>query len=142
MPSSEPQTLETGAVLIAPELVEIDGQGRPRLIGGCCRRCGDMSFPRARICTGCLAEEIEPVALSSRGKLYSYAIVHQAPKGWIVPYTLGYVDLPDGVRVLAHIDVPSAKLAIDMDVELAVGTVAVAPDGAPRSSYVFAETDR
>jgi uncharacterized OB-fold protein len=142
MSSSEPQTLETGAALIAPELVEIDGQGRPRLVGGCCRRCGDVSFPRAAVCTGCLAEEIEPVSLSNRGKLYSYAVVHQAPKGWIVPYTLGYVDLPNGVRVLAHIDVPAAKIAIDMDVELSLGTVAVASDGTPRSSYVFVEADR
>ena len=44
--------------------------------------------------------------LSSRGKLYSYTIVEReslAPKGFTVPYAYGYVDLPEGVRVLGKI---------------------------------------
>ena len=75
--------------------------------------------------------------LACEGTLYSYSVVHQAPKGWIVPYALGYIDLADNVRVLAHIDVAQEKIAIDMPLHLAVGVVGADSSGAPLSSYTF-----
>lgn len=122
---------------VMPGLVTLDAKGTPRLIGGRCCKCRALSFPRAAVCTDCLSEEIEAVHLAAEGKLYSYSIVHQAPKGWNVPYVLGYVDLSDGVRVLAHIDIAPDRIAIDMPVRLAVGMVGTDPSGAPLSSYTF-----
>jgi len=122
---------------VAPGLVEIDVQGKPVLIGGCCGGCGARSFPRALVCTECMSEDIEPVALGTEGTLYSYSVVHQAPKGWRVPYVVGYVDLPDNVRVFAHLDADPKTLAIDMPVTLATGVVADDASGAALSSYVF-----
>ena len=83
------------------------------------------------------SEDIEKVQLAEEGTLYSYSIVHQAPKGWAVPYALGYVDLPDNVRVLAHLDAPAEKIAINMPMRLAVGVVGTDASGAPLLSYTF-----
>ncbi|MBB6306054.1 Zn-ribbon domain-containing OB-fold protein [Xanthobacter tagetidis] len=122
--------------LINPALVEAAASG-PRLLGGACRACGARSFPRAAVCTDCLSIDVETLALPSEGRLYSYSVVHQAPKGWDVPYVLGYVDLPDGLRVLAHIAAPPAAIAIDQQVRLALGVVGTDAAGAPLSTYTF-----
>jgi uncharacterized protein len=122
---------------VAPDLVALDAKGTPRLIGGRCRKCDAVSFPCAAVCTNCLSEDIETVELAHEGTLYSYSIVHQAPKGWTVPYALGYVDLPSNVRVLAHLDAPADKITINMLMRLSVGVVGDDPSGMPLLSYTF-----
>jgi uncharacterized OB-fold protein len=122
---------------VAPDLVTLDAKGAPRLIGGRCRGCAAISFPRAAVCTNCLSEDIETFELANEGSLYSYSIVHQAPKGWTVPYALGYVDLPSNVRVLAHLDSPADKITINMPMRLSVGVVGADPSGVPLLSYTF-----
>jgi uncharacterized OB-fold protein len=124
---------------VAPALVESSPAGTPRLIGGRCANCGALSFPRAAVCTECMSEEIKKTELAGDGHVYSFSIVHQAPRGWSVPYALGYVDLADKVRVLAHIDVPERALAINMPVRLAVGRVGTGPAGEPLMSYTFVQ---
>ena len=121
---------------VAPALVEVTADG-PLLVGGRCTACGSLSFPKAAVCTDCLALEIAPTHLPREGVLYSFSIVHQAPKGWTVPYALGYVDLPDGIRVLAHIDGAVDKIAINQKVRLATGRVGTGSKGEPLLSYVF-----
>jgi uncharacterized OB-fold protein len=110
------------------------------LIGGVCRACGAHSFPRAQVCTECLEEQIEAVHLPSSGKLYSYSVIHQAPKGWRTPFTLGYVDLVDGTRILAHITGPVERLKIDGEMRLSAAIVADR-DGSEVQSYVFTPID-
>jgi uncharacterized OB-fold protein len=122
---------------VAPALVESGPADAPRLIGGRCAKCGALSFPRAEVCTECMSEEIEKTALAGDGRVYSFSMVHQAPRGWTTPYALGYVDLADKVRVLAHIDVPASALEIDMPVRLSVGRVGTGPAGEPLMSFTF-----
>lgn len=122
---------------VAPDLVALDAKGAPRLIGGRCRKCNAVSFPRAAVCANCLSEDIETIEVAHEGTLYSYSIVHQAQKGWTVPYALGYVDLPDNVRVLAHLDAPADKITVNMPMRLSVGVVGADPAGAPLLSYTF-----
>ncbi len=118
---------------VAPELIDASG-GAPRLVAGKCKACGALSFPRAPVCAACLAQEIGVAHLASEGVLYSFATVHQAPRNWIVPYHLGYVDLTDGIRVLAHID---GEPKINGRVRLGVGRVGTSAEGTPLMSYVF-----
>lgn len=132
-------TAAADARFVAPELVSTDANGAPYLVGGRCRACAALSFPRAAVCTNCLSEDIETVELGDRGTLYSFSIVHQAPAGWSVPYALGYVDLPGGVRVLTHIDVPAERIAIDMPLRLATGVVGTDASGAALMSYTFTQ---
>lgn len=125
---------------VAPELVTRDADGHPRLAAGRCRACAAESFPKAAVCPQCLSEDIEAVMLGRDGVLYSFAAVHAAPPGWRLPYVLGYVDLPEGVRVLAHIAAPEKDLRVDMPVRLEVGEVGTDPAGQPLFTYVFAPT--
>lgn len=122
---------------VAPGLVDASGP-EPRLIAGKCKACGALSFPKAVVCPACLSQDIAATHLASQGSLYSFATVHQAPKNWIVPYHLGYVDLADGIRVLAHIE---GTPRIEAKVKLGVGRVGTAADGTSLMSYVFTDTD-
>jgi uncharacterized OB-fold protein len=108
-----------------------------RLVGGRCPACGACAFPKPPICHRCWSESVEAVDLSTRGTLYSYSVVHVGPAPWKLPYVLGYVDLDDDVRVLAHIRAePPARLAIGAVVDLAVAPVAIV-DGREVDDFVF-----
>lgn len=122
---------------VAPQLIDASGP-QPRLVAGRCKACGALSFPKAAVCSSCLSQDLDTAHLASEGTLYAFATVHQAPKNWIVPYHLGYVDLTDGVRVLAHIE---GTPHINGKVRLGLGRVGTAADGSPLMSYVFATSD-
>ena len=122
---------------VAPALIETTSDG-PVLVAGRCKSCDAISFPKAAVCTECLALDIDTTHLSRDGVLYSFSVVHQAPKGWTVPYVLGYVDLPDDIRVLAHIAASPDDVVIDQKVRLGTARVGTGADGAPLMSYVFA----
>ncbi len=78
-------------------------EGRWELVGGRCRACGAWYFPAPRVCAQCHQEEIEPVPLSGRGTVYTYTVVYQSTPEFPTPYTLVYVDFPEGVRVLGQL---------------------------------------
>jgi uncharacterized OB-fold protein len=84
-----------------------------------------------------MSEKVAPTELSSDGSLYSWSVVHVAPRGWNVPYIAGYVDLADNVRVFSHIvDVDPTALEMDMPVSL-TKAVFGDDDGVPVESYGF-----
>ena len=126
-------------LLIAGDAVETNGDGSARLIGARCGDCAALVFPPVRVCPECLSENVGRETLPSRGTLYSWSVVHVAPRGWSVPYIAGYVDLADGVRVFSHIvDADPDALAMDMDVALCLATLGDDGDGNPVASYAFA----
>lgn len=84
------------------------------MTGSRCSSCGACFYPQRSVCSRCLAE-LEPVELSTRGTVYTYTVVHQAGPGFETPYTLVYVDLPEGVRMLGQLD---GEPAIGIEVEL------------------------
>lgn len=136
MRSEAMETDVAGPRLVAPELVE-RRDDRLHLRGGACRACGALSFPKADVCAECLSLDIESKALSSEGVLYAWSRVHMAPAHWNTPYALGYVDLPEGLRVLAHLDETQGAPRIGARMHLAEGRVGVASDGAVLTTYMF-----
>jgi uncharacterized OB-fold protein len=83
--------------------------------GSRCTSCGATFYPPRGICSRCLSA-LEPAALSTRGTVHTYTVVHQAGPGFETPYVLVYVDLPEGVRVLGQLD---GEPRIGLEVELA-----------------------
>lgn len=77
--------------------------GGLELVGSCCPQCDAHYYPPRRLCAVDLAE-CRAVALSSRGTLYEATRVRIAPVGFDAPFWLGYVDLPENVRVFAQIE--------------------------------------
>src|SRR3546814_21192007 len=62
---------------------------------------------------------MEPLLFGPAGVLYSYTAIHVSAAR-SVHYTLGYVDFPNGVRVLAQVEESDAgaPIACDQPVEL------------------------
>ncbi|MCZ0998269.1 OB-fold domain-containing protein [Streptomyces mirabilis] len=80
----------------------------------------------------------EPVVLSDTGTLWTWTVQRHAPKSppyvqpaaGFEPFAVGYVELPEGVRVLAVLDLRAEDLKIGMPVTV------VAADGVPRARGV------
>lgn len=113
------------------------------LVGGRCASCGNTWFPRAEVCPGCLATaQMRPTPLSPTGTLYAYSVVHIAPAGFQAPYAIGYVDLPEGVRVFGHLDGwKDAPPAFGSPVRIYGGVIGRAPGGEPLVGIRFAPVD-
>jgi len=97
---------------------------KPFLIGSKCRICERCFFPSRVICPYCYKEELEEIELSTRGILYSFTIVEEekaVPPEFKVPYAFGYIDLPEGVRVLSLLkDWENKPVRLGMDMELVI----------------------
>ncbi|MDR7482374.1 MAG: Zn-ribbon domain-containing OB-fold protein [Armatimonadota bacterium] len=138
---SEPAAAHQAATAAAPVplrpgLFVPDEGGRLRLAGSRCPRCGACYFPRRLVCARCLATDLEVVGLSSRGTVYTYTVVHQSTPEFPTPYVLAYVDLPDGVRVLAPLaDIDPSDVRIGAPVDLRVEPVRATSDGRPVLAY-------
>jgi uncharacterized OB-fold protein len=89
------------------------------LVANKCKSCGQVFFPKVNFCLSCLGEAMEELKLSRRGKLYTYTIGRMASMHFEPPYAIGYVDMPEGVRIFAPIDIVEAKpLKVGMDLEV------------------------
>ena len=96
-----------------PELTESGDS----LIGTLCTVCSAGFFPQRDLCFECGSDQVVPTNLGAEGILYSYSRV-EISSSRPVPYTIGYVDLPSGVRVFA--DIEGAGLSPDLRVVLDV----------------------
>lgn len=122
---------------LAGDAVRTGLDGTLRLYGSGCADCGTRLFPPVHVCPECMSENVAECELSAEGTLYSWSVVHVAPKQWKVPYIAGYVDLPEDVRVFAHI-VGTAPEALEMDMPVRLTTAVLGEaDGAPVDSYAF-----
>jgi len=97
-----------------------------RLIGSRCGNCSEVSLGKRPACPNCGGEDIEGIVLCERGQLWTYTIIRHRPPGDFkgpdpfLPFGLGLVELPDGIRVVSPIDCDIEKLKIGMELELVV----------------------
>lgn len=126
------------ALNLAGDAVVREPNGAAHLVGSECGDCHARVFPPVPVCPQCMSENMAPLALSKRGTLYSWSVVHAAPRGWTLPFVAGYVDLPEGVRVFAHIVGGDPKaLRFDMAVEVTIAVLGTDDQGHPVESYAF-----
>ena len=94
----------------------------PYLEGHKCRECGAIYLGTRENCSSCGArDKMTATKLSTRGKLYSYSIVHRSFPGVEVPYISAIVDLEGGGTVkgnLINVDPDPDKIEFDMPVEV------------------------
>ena len=107
----------------------------PHLIGARCPTCGTYVFPpRATDCPNpaCESAVLEPVVLSRRGTLWSYAENRYAPPPPYIaaepfePYSLAAVELAaEGIIVLGPVaaGVTAAELTVGMPMQLEIGNL-------------------
>ena len=94
------------------------------LLGTRCNSCKQLFFPQRKTCINCFSEECEEVILSRKGKLYSYTISYMPVYHFTPPHAMGYIELPEGIRIFAPIsDWKGKQLKIGMEMELIIDTL-------------------
>ena len=108
---------------ITPDMVDFfDGARRGQLMVQKCEECGELRFPPHEICTRCLGRTSSWVAVSGRGEVYSFNIMHQVyHPGFAteVPYAVVVVKLEEGVKLVSNlVGVKPADIKCGMPVEV------------------------
>ena len=117
-----------------------------RLLGSKCATCGSTYFPKSPVCHNpkCSGSDMSDASFGPKGKLWSYSTQHYAPPlpakfdEPYEPYTLGLVDLPEGLRVLGRMSTDDVdELKSGMDVELIIDRIHSDDDGNDVVSWMF-----
>jgi benzoylsuccinyl-CoA thiolase BbsA subunit len=124
-----------------PDLLEIPENERPYLKGYRCKGCGKIWFPKFTPCPNpdCWSEDMEVIPLSRKGKIYSATDVYigQPSMREYMPLIMGYVDLPEGIRIFAQLEGEIGSFRCGDEVELVTGPVRDNKRGEPIISYKF-----
>jgi uncharacterized OB-fold protein len=118
----------------------------PQLIASRCAACQEVAFPAQASCPACTGEKVEEILLSRRGELWTWTIQRFPPPPPFIgdakrfePYGVGYVELPEGVRVEARLTTADpAELAIGQTMELVIEQFAEGDDGQSLMTFAFA----
>jgi uncharacterized OB-fold protein len=116
----------------------------PRLVGGRCRACGAVAFPRPPSCARCTSTDVDEHLLARTGTLWSWTVQRFQPKEPYVgpepfePYGVGYVDLGGEVLVESRLTTDDpGELEIGLPVELVVVPFTVRDDGTEVVTFAF-----
>jgi len=121
-----------------PGELEVRPDGTGNLLGSECRSCGAHFFPVRAACARCLSQDLETVKFSTEGTLYTYSVVRQSTPAFEVPYALGYVDFPEGVRIMGQIGgVEFDDIKIGMPMTLVLEPFGEDDEGNPLIGYRF-----
>lgn len=118
----------------------VDTEDGLRLVGQRCRACGMIAFPRKRVCPRCFAEDLADHTLSLVGTLHTYTCTYTGAPHLPKPYVLGFVDVPEGIRLLALIvdgGECGSELEVGMRMEMTMRPLKVDDEGNTLYSYMF-----
>jgi len=84
----------------------------PALGASRCSHCSTVAFPAASLCSQCSRPAMSPFSLSTRGTVWAYTVQRFAPKSppyvpppnGFAPFAVGYVELPEGIRIEAVLE--------------------------------------
>jgi uncharacterized OB-fold protein len=117
------------------------------LLGSRCPSCGTVVFPAQDGCPRCGEQGMDRTELARRGTLWTWTTQDFLPKEpYAGPeteedfagYLVGYVELPDGVRVVTRlVDLDRADVRIGMELELRLLPFTTDPDGTEVVAYGF-----
>jgi hypothetical protein len=86
-----------------------------------CTACGRLRYPPRPTCPQCGSIGVEWQPLSGRGKVYTYAVSHQAIHPALegrVPWTTIIVELDEGLRMTSNLIEGSPAIEIGTPVEV------------------------
>lgn len=112
----------------------------PIVVGSKCKSCGRVFFPKKNLCAHCFKRDgMEVVPLSKRGKLHTFGIGNRSHMGLKTPFAVGYIDLPEKVRIfslLTDCD-PLGELKIGIEMEMVIDTLMTDEFGYEVITYKF-----
>ena len=99
-----------------------DAARRHQLVVQRCTGCGTHRFPARDICSRCLSRTAEWTAVSGRGTIFSWTVMHQVyHPGFAdeVPYAVVVVELEEGARLVSNlVGCPVDAIVAGMPVEV------------------------
>jgi uncharacterized OB-fold protein len=113
-----------------------------RLAGSRCAACGEAALGTVQVCLNCGSDEVQPIALSNEGAVWTYTVVRYRPPGNykgaepFKPFALALVELAEGLRVLAPLGGDPEGVRIGAPV---VFNPYARPDGVVEFNYAPAE---
>ena len=121
--ASQKQQVQIREGLFTEPLTPVE---KVKLMGSKCQGCGEIALAKKKACANCGSYKIEEIALSRRGKLWTFTVIRHKPPGDykgpdpFVPFGLGLVELPEGIRVMSPIQCDLNEIRIGMELELEV----------------------
>lgn len=94
---------------------------RYRLEASKCTNCGYVAFPHRLVCPECGKRKFENYTLPDTGKVVSFTTIEVGPTEFSdqVPYSVGIIELDDGVKITAQIaDADPVNIKIGSKVKL------------------------
>ena len=120
-----------------------------KLMGSKCRDCGEVFFGKLAACQQCQSRNMESISLGSNGTLYSYTVARNKPPGDyrgpddpFQPFALGFVELPEGVRILSVLDCDIKEVKIGMKLGLSIQKFYEDEEGRTVLTYKFKSVER
>lgn len=112
----------------------------PALVGSRCAGCAVTAYPADPACPRC-GRDTSPVTLSTSGTLWTWTVQRYAPKSppyepppeGFRPFAVGYVQLPERLRVVAVLDVAdldTIRIGAPVRIEATGGVPRATPIGA------------
>jgi uncharacterized protein len=92
-----------------------------KLMAGKCNKCGKIHLPPRPLCDNCYSQDFAWVEVSGKGKLLTYTIIHVAPPQFqaLVPYTVGIIQLEDGLKLPGMISgVAEGQLKVGLELAI------------------------
>ncbi len=87
-----------------------------------CVACGEHQFYPRQVCVHCGSSDVDWVEASGKGKLHTFAVIHQqGMPGWRdeTPYVAAVIDLAEGPRMTSVVvETDPGDVRIGMDVEV------------------------
>ncbi|MDT8782205.1 MAG: Zn-ribbon domain-containing OB-fold protein [Candidatus Bathyarchaeota archaeon] len=92
-----------------------------KLMAGKCQKCGKIHLPPRPLCDNCYSQQFTWLAVSGKGKLLTYTVIHIAPQQFqnLAPYAIGIFELENNLKITGIIEgVPQDQLKIGMELTL------------------------
>lgn len=116
----------------------MDNTETPALRGSACSNCEKTFFPPRSRCPDCLATDLTAVPLGEKGSLYSFTTVHIPTKNFKPPFTVGYVDMDEGVRIFGQIRLKEGQsLKLGLPMKMSIDYLWPDADGKEVAGYLF-----
>ncbi|MEM7020511.1 MAG: OB-fold domain-containing protein [Pseudomonadota bacterium] len=123
----------------------------PRLVGGRCKDCGNVTFPYLTGCAKCAGSDMEIVRLGTEGTLWGWTVQGFPPKS--PPYLgenhpakfeafgVGYVELPEVIVEARLTESTPEKLREGMKMEMVLEPLFTDESGNEVVTYAFAPVE-
>lgn len=113
-----------GEKVYISENIFTEGPDGMTLLANKCTSCGKVYFPKLEFCANCSGTELEDIALSRRGKLFTYTTTYMPSIHFEAPYANGFIDVKEGARVFAPLDIIEDKpFKVGMEMQLIIDTL-------------------